>query len=303
MTTADLVKQLDDGVREVMASGDMRSYLAMQARFHRYSWSNVLLILAQKPEATRVAGFSTWIDLGRHVNRGEHGITILAPVFRRRDESQEAEGAASEEDVRPSPVRFRSVHVFDVSQTSGTPLPEPPCRTLEGESGEARWLLPRLLDFAREDGLTVDMAAKDCGSANGYYNRQAGIIHVADGLAVDQQAKTLAHEIGHHVLGHEGGHGDRGAKEVAAEGTAFVICQHYGMDTTAYSFGYVATWAGSGKEGEQKLRTTLRGIQHAAGVIIERVEEGERQRETENLVDWARALKSRQVAADLALER
>lgn len=302
MTTADLVKQLDDGVREVMASGDMRSYLALQARFHRYSWSNVLLILAQKPEATRVAGFSTWIDLGRHVNRGEHGITILAPVFRRRDESQEAE-TASEEDVRPTPVRYRPVHVFDVGQTSGTPLPEPPCRTLEGESGEARWLLPRLLDFTREEGLTVDMAAKDCGSANGYYNRQAGIIHVADGLAVDQQAKTLAHEIGHHVLGHEGGHGDRGAKEVAAEGTAFVICQHYGMDTAAYSFGYVATWAGAGQDGEQKVRATLRDIQRAAGKVIDRVEEREHRKEAEALVERARALKQRQRAADLVFER
>ena len=302
MTTADLVKQLDEGVREVMESGDMRRFLAVQARFHHYSWSNVLLILAQRPEATRVAGFSTWRDLGRYVNRGEHGITILAPIFRRQDKSQEAK-AASEEEVRPNPVRFRQVHVFDITQTDGTPLPEPPSRRLEGESGEARWLIARLLELAKAEGLTVDMAAQDCGSANGFYSRQAKTIHVADGLAVDQQAKTLAHEIGHHVLGHEGGHGDRSAKEVAAEGTAFVVCQHYGMDTTAYSLGYVATWAGGGKEGEQKVRATLREIQHAGGAVIDRVEELERRRETENLVDRARSLKSRHAAAGLALER
>lgn len=302
MTTADLVKRLDDGVRAVMESGDMRSYLAMQARFHHYSWSNVLLILTQKPEATRVAGFSTWLDLGRHVNRGEHGITILAPIFPKQDRSQEAK-TASEEEVRPNPVRFRPVHVFDISQTDGTPLPESPSHRLEGESGEARWLIPRLLELAREEGLAVDMAARDCGSANGYYNRQAGTIHVAQGLAVDQQAKTLAHEIGHHVLGHESGHGDRSEKEVAAEGTAFVVCQHYGMDTAAYSLGYVATWAGGGKEGEQKVRATLRDIQHAAGSVIDRVEEREHRRETDNLVERARSLKQRHTAADLALER
>lgn len=299
MTTTDLVKRLDDGVREVMESGDMTRYLAMQAKFHHYSWSNVLLILTQKPDATRVAGFSTWLDLGRHVNRGERGITILAPVFPRRDKAKEE---VSEQETRPSPVGYRVVHVFDIGQTDGTPLPEPPSRRLEGESGEARWLLPRLLAFARDEGLTVDMAASDCGSANGYYSRDTRSIHVAAGLAVDQQAKTLAHEIGHHVLGHEGGHGDRGAKEVAAEGTAFVVCQHYGMDTTAYSFGYVATWAGAGKEGEQKVRATLHTIQRAAGQVIDAVDDRDHKQEADMLVSRARSLKQRQ-AADVGLER
>ncbi len=302
-TTKDLVQRLEEGVKAVETGEDMKRFLSTQARFHTYSWSNVLLILAQRPDASRVAGFHTWLALGRHVRKGERGLAILAPIFPRKDKSRETREtkAPEEEEVGPNPVRFRPVYVFDVSQTEGEPVPEPPIHKLDGESGEARWLLPRLLTLAQAEGLTVDMAATDCGVANGFYRRSDKAIHVAAGLAADQQAKTLAHELGHHLLGHDGHTLDRPQAEVEAEGVAFVVCARAGVATDTYSFGYVATWAGEGPEGEKRVRQALSAIQRTAGAMIDRIEERDPRAEARALVDRAHAIKAR--VAEAAVER
>lgn len=278
---AELVQRLEQGVQEVMSSEGWRRYLQTQAKFHNYSSGNALLILVQNPEASQVAGFSTWKDLGRSVKKGEHGIQILAPIFPKRDaseaqkdEGKEQDGQGKDADAHQSrgqPVRFRVAHVFDVNQTDGRELPEPPVHKLEGDSGEARWLIDRLLAVAESEGVKVDMAAKDCGRANGFYRPMSKEIHIAEGLSIDQQAKTLAHEMSHHMLEHGHGRGgDRHQEEAEAEGTAFVLCARYGLDTSQYTFGYVAGW--SGKEGIATVKAVGATIQRTANEIINRLE-------------------------------
>ena len=274
----ELVQRLEQGVQEVMSSEGWRRYLQTQARFHNYSAGNVLLILVQKPEAEQVAGFSTWRDLGRNVRKGEKGIQILAPVFPKRDKDEPklvavSHNEAGEEERREirTPVNFRVAHVFDVSQTEGKPLPEPPGHRLEGDSDSARWLKEHLLEVAQAEGLTVTMDSHECGRANGFYRPSTKEIHVAAGLATDQQAKTLAHEIAHHMLEH--GHGrnpDRSTKEAEAEGVAFVVCSRYGLDTSDYTFGYIAGW--SGKQGVALVKEVGAQIQKTGNEIINRLE-------------------------------
>ncbi|EQD77939.1 protein containing DUF955, partial [mine drainage metagenome] len=239
-------------------------FLTSQARFHRYSAGNVLLILVQRPDASQVAGYTTWQSLGRQVRKGEHGIAILAPVFPRKATSTQRAAAGGGEQIEQddgegqgarSPVRFRVAHVFDVSQTEGEQLPEPPIHRLEGDSSEARWLLERLLEVARDEGVKVEMAATDTGQANGFYRPATREIHVAHGLATDQKAKTLAHEMAHHLLEHGRGRDPgRHAEEAEAEGVAFVVCSRFGLDTSQYSFGYVSAWAREARRASRRSR-------------------------------------------------
>lgn len=279
---AELVERLELGVQEVMSSDGWRRYLTAQARFHQYSAGNALLVLVQRPDASQVAGYTTWQSLGRQVRKGEKGIAILAPVFPRKDtttqlgaeegDRQLAQDSGEGQGGR-SPVRFRVAHVFDVSQTEGRELPEPPIYRLEGDSSEARWLLERLLVVAGDEGLKVAMAATDTGHANGFYRPSTREIHVAQGLAPDQQAKTLAHEIAHHMLEHGRGRDlHRPTEEAEAEGVAFVICYRFGLDTSQYSFGYVGAWASQGKDGLATVKAVASTIQRTASGLIERLE-------------------------------
>ncbi len=279
---AELVQRLELGVQEIMSSDGWRRYLAAQARFHQYSAGNVLLILVQRPDASQVAGYTTWQGLGRQVRKGEKGIAILAPVFPRRDTATQQDAGGGEEQLAQdsgegqgtrSPIRFRVAHVFDVSQTEGEQLLEPPIHRLEGDSSEARWLLERLFEVARDEGLKVEMAATDTGQANGFYRPLTQEIHVARGLAPDQQAKTLAHEIAHHLLQHGRGRDPgRHAEEAEAEGVAFVVCSRFGLDTSQYSFGYVGAWASRGKEGIATVKAVSTTIQRTASGLIDRLE-------------------------------
>ena len=278
----ELLKRLEDGVSEIRGSEEWKRMLKAQARFHGYSFGNLCLIMSQTGgRATRVCGFNTWIALGRSVKKGEHGIAILAPVFPRKGEEQHdtdqtrASGREAEQSrKRGSPVHFRAAYVFDVTQTEGQPLPEHPAYDLTGDSQQAKLLLGRLVLAAEEEGLRVryEDPAK-LGGGKGYYQRSAGSIVLAKGLAADQTAKTLVHELAHHVCGH-GMSGpaerDRSAEEAEAEGTAFVVCEHFGIDTCGYTFGYVAGW--SGEEGPQIVKRVGATIQKAARMIIDRVE-------------------------------
>lgn len=279
--TQDLLRRLEEGVQEVMSSEGWRRYLTAQAKFHTYSPGNVLLILSQRPDATQVAGFNTWRDLGRAVNKGEHGIAILAPIFPRQREGDAVTepaggrqaGTEDERAIKGSPVRYRVAHVFDVSQTEGRELPRPPVHRLEGDSDAARLLLARLNQVAVEEGLHVRYAdPREMRSANGYYQPDARRIVLRQDLAPDQQAKTLAHELAHHMLEHgRGREPGRPTQEAEAEGVAFVVCQRFGLDTSEYSFGYVATWSRD-EGGPALVKQASAAIQRVSRDIIDRIE-------------------------------
>ena len=154
----ELLKRLEEGVKSVMSSEGWRIFLSAQAKFHNYSAGNVLLLLMQNPQATRVAGFHTWRNLGRSVKKGEHGIAILAPVFPKKEPEREPRALPEAEgepgpDISRVPVRFRVAHVFDVAQTEGQPLPKPPVHELRGGSAAAVGLTTKLMVLAQAEGL------------------------------------------------------------------------------------------------------------------------------------------------------
>ena len=263
LTVTDLLRRLEEGVAAVQDSASWTHYLAAMARRHSYSAGNIWLALAQRPEATRLAGFHTWLRLGRHVRKGEHGIRILAPVTARKadDDGEETRTV----------LGWRTVTVFDVSQTEGADLPAHPCQTLGTDSERGRWLYERLLDVARARGTMVREDMAGLGSAHGVYVPGVNAIGLAPGLAMDQKAKTLAHELGHAVLDHGSTARSREEEEAEAEGTAFVVAAWAGLNTSAYSFGYVTDWAGR-KDAVALVKRVGGNIQRAAARIIDRLD-------------------------------
>lgn len=179
--TQGLLQQLKEGVSRLSDSQQWQAFLDTQARFHSYSFNNTLLILLQRPDATRVAGYKAWQKLGRYVRKGEKGIAILAPLtYKRVDED-------TGEEVRG--VRgFRTVYVFDIAQTEGKELPAI-TQLLEGEEGQQ--LLFAMCDVADEIGVNVEFG--ETGRANGYYNPHSHSIRIGEHLPTNQQAKTLIH--------------------------------------------------------------------------------------------------------------
>ena len=190
----EIHEQLQDGVRTLTTSDDWQHALAFAARFHSYSFGNALLIQCQRPDATLVAGFHKWLELGRHVRKGEHGIAILAPVVARRHD-------AENDDETARVVRFfRPAYVFDVAQTDGAELPETVfANLLSGGTDRERELCGRLADATRADGWTVEMVAPDTMAAfgretNGVTVYGSRSVMVRDDLSPAQTLKTLAHE-------------------------------------------------------------------------------------------------------------
>lgn len=255
-----LLDMLTEGIEALTSSASWRAHLGVQARFHRYSFSNALLICRQDPGASRVAGFATWKSLGRAVRKGERAIWILAPMTGRR--TRKADG----EEHRPI-LGFRPVAVFDVAQTDGEPLPEV-CRTLEGDDPAAGFGL--LVDRAYRLGYTVERTELP-GTTNGDCSFARRRIRVECRNDPAQQVKTLAHELAHALL-HEGTD-DRPLAELEAESTAFVVCHTLGLDTSGYTFGYVACWAGGGPEAVARIKASGARIQQAASVILDSLEE------------------------------
>ena len=255
-----LLDALTEGIEALTSSAAWRSHLEVQGRFHRYSFSNTLLIVRQDPGASRVAGFATWKSLGRAVRKGERAIWILAPMTGRR--TRMADG----EEHRPI-LGFRPVAVFDVAQTDGEPLPKV-CRTLEGDDPAA--LFGRLADRASRLGYAVDVTELP-GTTNGDCSFARRRIRVERRNDPAQQVKTLAHELAHALL-HEGTD-DRPLAELEAESTAFVVCHTLGLDTSGYTFGYVACWAGGGPEAVARIKSSGTRIQRAASVILDALEE------------------------------
>lgn len=255
-----LLDRLTEGIEALTTSDAWRAHLEVQTRFHRYSFSNALLICAQYPEASRVAGFATWKKLGRSVLQGERAIWILAPMTGKRTRSDNGE------EHRPI-VGFRPVAVFDLAQTEGDLLPEV-CRTLRGDDPTA-WF-DRLTSCAETMGYAV-VATELPGATNGDCTFALRRIRVECRNEPAQQVKTLAHELAHALL-HED-IDDRPLAELEAESTAYMVCRTLGFDTGAYTFGYVASWAGGGSEAVARIKASASRIQRAAAVILDSLEE------------------------------
>ena len=260
----ELLAKLTQGIVKLTRSDRWRRHLDCQARFHRYSFGNVVLIAAQCPDARRVAGFNAWKQLGRSVKKGEKAIWIRAPLVTRRTAEPDDEG-----ETRTAVRGFKYVPVFDLSQTEGEELPVA-CEELEGDVSTA--CFDHLTGVARSIGYSVEVIHLR-GGTNGDCTFDLRRIRIESGNAPAQRVKTLAHEIAHALL-HEGNH-DRPLAELEAESTAYVVCQRLGVDSGAYSFGYVAAWAGGGEEATSGIKASCERIQQASARILRAFEVGD----------------------------
>lgn len=254
-------------------SQQLDAFLRVMGRFHRYSFGNILLILCQRPDASRVAGFHTWRSLGRTVRKGEKGIAIFAPMrLKARNDDTSTSNASKANDEGSddkSFIRFRVVHVFDIAQTDGEPLPEP--ARIGGDPGEA---LARLEQAITRSGIVLN-TVDTLGNAEGV--SRGGTIEVREGLSDGERFSVLVHEWAHELL-HHAGKDDPGVerpsktvRETEAEAVAFVVSQSIGLDTNTASADYIRMYAGDPKT----LAASLDRIQRTACTIIEAIEHDE----------------------------
>lgn len=273
-------KKLEDGVRAIFTSEKYQEYISAMSKFPRYSINNCILIASQLPEASLVCGFRKWqTEFNRTVNKGEHGIMILAPIKGKTevveevfDENNKAivdeNGNQKTEKVTREYQTFRPVYVFDVSQTSGDPLP-----TLASELNET------VDSFEEMKSVLISISPVPVsfetinGGANGYYSPTAGKIVIDERLPQLQMLKTMVHEIAHATLGHGSKEDkwDRQTKEVQAESVAYWVTQMIGLDTSDYSFGYISGWSKDKEVSE--LKESLDVIKQTADKLSSSIEE------------------------------
>lgn len=252
---------LEAGIDQLETSDSFRRYLEVAARFHSYSFGNQLLIASQMPSATRVAGFNTWSKLNRHVRRGERAIRIIAPLVYRKHDKETGE------ELEESGLTFRVVPVFDISQTEGEELPIL-SRRLSGECGAE--LLERLTELAVREGYSFTKEQPQSSEVNGYLDPIKRAIYVRAELAVNQRAKTLAHELGHARLGHGtqfSTESERANCEVAAETVAYIVCHAFGVDSAEYSYGYIVGWTKDRKERQAIMTSASRAAAEIISVL------------------------------------
>jgi antirestriction protein ArdC len=271
---SDIHAQLLEQVQRLSSSEQWRAMLTVATRFHTYSPNNVLLISAQRPDATRVAGYRAWTALGRQVRKGEHGIAILAPMLRRTDpevrDTQTPRAEQTSGDGGPTPrvlAGFRVTHVFDISQTDGPDLPGVGPALLEGASPLGLW--SDLYDQVEAAGYDINYA--DLGEANGRTDYTSHTVALHSSRSGAQLTKTLAHELAHISLHApdvrpEGLTRDRA--EVEAESVAYVVTAAHGLAADDYSVPYVTGWAGGNTDlvaqSATRVLTTARVILRAA---------------------------------------
>ena len=283
----EITDKLEQGIKELFESERFKEYLRTMSKFYNYSFNNTLLIAMQKPEATYVAGYTSWQrNFDRQVLKGERGIKILAPAPYKAQEEREkidpltqkpvigTDGKAVTETVEVLRPAFKVVSVFDVSQTDGKELPDIIVDELKGtvENYEAFF-------DALKQVSPVPISFEDItGGAKGFFSPVESRIAIQEGMSEIQTVKTAIHEIAHAKL-----HAvkpdektapedrkDRHTKEVEAESVAYTVCQRYGIETSDYSFGYIAGWS-SGKE-TKELKSSLDTIRKTAAEMIEGID-------------------------------
>ena len=285
----EITDRLEQGIAELFDSERYKEYLKVMSKFHNYSFRNTVLIAMQKPDASLVAGFSAWKNnFGRNVMKGQKGIKIIAPSpFKIRQEVEKIDphtqkpiigkdGKPVTEEKEVKIPAYKVVSVFDVSQTEGKELPDIAVDELTGD-------VDRYKDFfaALEKTSPVPIAFENIeGGSHGYYHLEDKRIAINEGMSELQTLKTAIHEIAHAKLhdidlnapkDEQQPHVDRRTREVEAESVAYTVCQHYGLDTSDYSFGYVAGWS-SGRE-LSELKSSLETIRSAAAEIINSIDE------------------------------
>lgn len=284
----EITDRLEQGITELFESERYKEYLRVMSKFHNYSFNNTLLIAMQKPDASLVAGFSSWKNnFGRNVMKGEKGIKIIAPSpFTVKQEVEKTDpqtgkpvigkdGKPVTEEKEIKVPAYKVVSVFDVSQTEGRELPDIAVDELTGD-------VDRFKDFfaALEQVSPVPVGFEKIeGGAHGYYHLEEKRIAIDEGMSDLQTLKTAIHEIAHAKLHdidlnapkeEQKPRVDRRTREVEAESVAYTVCQHYGLDTSDYSFGYVAGWS-SGKE-LAELKGSLETIRNTAAEMINAID-------------------------------
>ena len=285
----EITDRLEQGIMELFDSDRYKEYLRVMSKFHNYSFNNTLLIAMQKPDASLVAGFQSWKNnFKRNVVKGEKGIKILAPSpFKIKQEMEKidpatqkpvigADGKPVKEEKEITIPAFKVVSVFDVSQTEGKELPDIAVDML---TGDVECFKDVFAALEKTSPVPIGFEKIE-GNSHGYYHLEEKRISIDEGMSELQTIKTAIHEIAHAKLHdidpnapkeEQAGRPDRRTREVQAESVAYAVCQHYGLDTSDYSFGYVAGWS-SGRELDE-LKSSLETIRSTAAEIINSIDE------------------------------
>lgn len=273
----EITDKLEQGIQDLFDSEKYTSYLKTMAKFHNYSFRNTLLIVMQNPQASYVAGYGAWqTKFKRQVRKGEKGIKIFAPAPYKKtveEKTFDKDGNAHIEEKEIVVPAFKLTTVFDISQTDGEDLPMLGTDRLVGNVSDYGKFFETLKNIS-----PVPISFEDIqGGANGYYHQIEKRIAVQENMSEVQTVKTAVHEIAHaklHAIPENKDEAvkiDRRTREVQAESVAYTVCQHFGIDTSDYSFGYIAGWS-SGRETEE-LKQSLEVIRNTAAEFIDAIEE------------------------------
>lgn len=283
----EITDKLEQGIKELFESEKFKEYLTTMSKFYNYSFNNTLLIAMQKPDATLIAGYTSWQrNFDRHVMKGEKGIKILAPAPYKAQEEREkidpatqkpvldADGKPVTETVEVMRPAFKVVSVFDVSQTDGKELPDIAVDELTGSVENYAAFFEAL-----KQESPVPISFEDIpGGAKGCFSHAENRIAIQEGMSEIQTVKTAIHEIAHaklHAINPDEKvapeeRKDRHTKEVEAESVAYTVCQRYGIETSDYSFGYIAGW--SSDKDTKELKGSLETIRSTAAEMIESID-------------------------------
>lgn len=264
----ELMDILEDGVVNFLPDPEkFKAILEMKALMPEYSLRNIILAKMQYPDAYFLAGYKRWVKLGRYVKKGQKAIYIFAPRFKKIKDEETGE--------EKSVLRgFIPVPVFDYSQTEGEPLPIEKIKIeLEGDSLEARQIISWAETIAERDNCPVYYG--DTGIANGYYKPLEHSITVSDKLSVNHRCKTLVHELVHSKVDRlDSETRSKKEREIVAEGTAFIVCHYFGLDTSDYSFDYVKSWGNDDDNPVMKYTQRIFDISNQIINEFEQLKEG-----------------------------
>ncbi len=270
----DVVKQLEAGIKDLFQSDRYMDYLKTMSKFHSYSINNIMIIHRQMPDATLVASYGRWKKLHRYVKRGERGIKILAPCpysVMIEKEMVDKDGNSVTETTKVKRTAFKLESVFDISQTDGEPLPE----LVKDLDGQVTGFSDFREAICRTASVPVGFEDMKDGT-HGYYHVAEKRIAIKNGMSEAQTIKTMVHELAHSILHSKealatsGENPTRETKEVEAESVAYVVCNHFALDSSDYSFGYIGGWS-EGKE-LPELKASLDSIRNTAHFLIEEIE-------------------------------